>query len=62
MTMAIELDWTECPRFFELWRADRRATKLLYVIGDEHTGFMVASYDTPHPERHYRPWMFIVLN
>jgi hypothetical protein len=43
MTMTIELDWTECPSFFELRRADRRATKLLYVIGDEHTGFLVAS-------------------
>jgi hypothetical protein len=36
MTMTIELDWTKFPNFFELWRVERRATKLLYVIGDEH--------------------------
>jgi hypothetical protein len=36
MTMTIELDWTKYPNFFELWRAERHATKLLYVIGDEH--------------------------
>jgi hypothetical protein len=35
MTMKIELDRTERPNCFELWRAERRAIKLLYVIGDE---------------------------
>jgi len=41
MTMKIELDRTERPNCFELWRAERRAIKLLYVIGDKHTGVMV---------------------
>ena len=32
----IELEWTKYSNFFELWRAHRHSTKLIYVIGDQH--------------------------
>jgi hypothetical protein len=34
--LTINVDWTKHDNFFELWRAHRRSTKLLYVIGEHH--------------------------
>jgi hypothetical protein len=35
-TITTEVQWTKYPNFFELWRAHRKSTKLLYVIGEQH--------------------------
>ncbi len=32
----VEIEWKKHNNFFELWRAHRQDTKLLYVIGEQH--------------------------
>lgn len=32
----IEIDWIKYDNFFDLWRAHKDHTQLLYVIGDKH--------------------------
>ena len=32
----VEIEWINYNHFFDLWRAHRRDTQLLYAIGDQH--------------------------
>ena len=32
----VEIEWIQYNHFFDLWRAHRHDTQLLYVIGDQH--------------------------
>lgn len=32
----VEIEWKKYNNFFDLWRAHRQDTKLLYVIGEQH--------------------------